>query len=91
MNSDSTLLRYLHAAMLVLNGPQFRYIGEWLAPRSAVLEFETDIDGIYVDGIDMIHWNEAGRIVLFKVMVRPLKALNTIIPLMGARLQTLAG
>ncbi|MBD5633809.1 MAG: nuclear transport factor 2 family protein [Candidatus Eremiobacteraeota bacterium] len=79
--------KYLRAAMVVLNNPTFRYTGEWAGERSAVLEFEVTIDGIYVDGIDMIHWDERGRIVLFKVMVRPLKGLETVIRLMGRELQ----
>jgi hypothetical protein len=46
--------------------------------RDAVLEFETEIDGIVVNGVDMIRWNDEGRIVDFKVMLRPLKAINLI-------------
>ena len=46
--------------------------------RSAVLEFETEIDGITINGIDMIHWDDQDRIVDFKVMVRPLKAINLL-------------
>ena len=78
--------RYLRAAMVVLNVPGFRYVGEWRGERSAVLEFEVTLDGIYVDGVDMIRWNEEGRIVSFKVMMRPLKALNAIMPKMAQQL-----
>ena len=46
--------------------------------RSAVLEFETVIDGITIQGVDIIHWNAEDRIVRFKVMVRPLKAINLL-------------
>lgn len=78
---------YLTAAMHVLsNSDAFHYVGEWFGPTSAVLEFETVIDGIVINGIDMIGWNEAGKIDSFKVMVRPLKAINTLHALMGARL-----
>lgn len=67
---------YLRLALALLNNGAFRYVGEWHAPGSAVLEFEGLIDGVVVNGVDMIFWNEAGRITRFKVMVRPLKAIN---------------
>lgn len=79
--------KYLRAAMAVLNTPNFRYVGEWRSERSAVLEFEVELEGIVVNGVDIIRWNEQGRIVLFKVMMRPLKALNFIMPLMAGQLQ----
>jgi len=78
--------KYLRAAMVVLNNDTFRYVGEWRAERSAVLEFTLSLGPIAVNGVDIIHWNEAGHITLFKVMMRPLKALNTVIPLMAAQL-----
>ena len=55
--------------------------------QSSAIEFETEIDGIVVNGVDIIQWNEAGKIVEFKVMLRPLKAVNLIHQLMGAMLQ----
>lgn len=79
--------KYLRAAMVVLNNPSFRYIDEWVKDRSAVLEFELKIDDIYINGIDLIRWNDDGQIVLFKVMVRPLKGLNMLIDLMGEQLK----
>jgi hypothetical protein len=79
--------RYLHAALHVLNNGNFRYVGEWYGESSAVLEFETVLDGIQVNGVDIIHWDAADRIVRFKVMVRPVKALQTLMPLMAAELQ----
>lgn len=81
---------YLTAAMEVLGNEAFRYVGEWFGPTSAILEFETEIDGIKINGIDMIGWNEAGQINSFKVMVRPLKAINTLHATMGARLSEMA-
>ena len=78
--------KYLTSADRVLGGPGFKYIGEWTAPNSAILEFENVIEGIKVDGIDMITWNDEGQIVHFKVMVRPLKAVNMLHQLMGATL-----
>lgn len=78
-------IKYLTAAAEVLGNPSFRYVGEWSAERSAVLEFECELnDGIKVNGVDIIEWGEDERIVRFKVMIRPLKALNAVVPLMGA-------
>jgi hypothetical protein len=77
---------YLRAAAVVLGNPSFRYLNEWRAERSAVLEFACEIDGISLNGVDMISWNAAGRITHFKVMVRPLKAINLLHQMMGARL-----
>jgi len=78
--------KYLLADMTVLGNDSFRYLGEWTADGSAVLEFATEIDGITINGVDMIAWNAAGKITRFKVMVRPLKAINLLHQLMGARL-----
>ena len=79
--------RYLEAAQQVLMNDSFRYVGEWVGERSAVLEFETMIDGLQLNGVDMIHWDAADRIVRFKVMVRPFKALQALIPLMAKQLE----
>ena len=78
---------YLQAALQVLNNSSFRYLNQWFGADSAVLEFESVVEGITVNGIDMIHWNAAGRIDHFKVMVRPLKAVNKLHELMGRQLQ----
>lgn len=78
---------YLAAALTVLNNDKFRYLGEWFAEDSAVLEFETELDGIVVNGVDMIRWNAHARIVHFKVMVRPLKAVNQLHQMMARALQ----
>ena len=80
-------MAYLHAAMQVLNNPSFRYLNQWFGADSAVLEFECVVDDISVNGIDMIHWNADGRIDHFKVMVRPLKAMNKLHEMMGRELQ----
>ena len=69
---------YLSAAFDVFFNPTFRYVREIVGPADAMLEFETTIDGIAVNGVDLIRWNGDGRIVDFKVMVRPLKAVNLI-------------
>ncbi len=79
-------LKYLTAAIHVLFNASFRYVGEWRAERSAVLEFKTTIEGIEIDGVDILAWDPAGRIVDFKVMARPLKAINLLHRLMAERL-----
>ncbi|CAN5206535.1 nuclear transport factor 2 family protein [soil metagenome] len=78
---------YLGAAFHVFFNPSFRYVREIVGATDAMLEFETEIDGVLVNGIDLISWNEAGQIVEFKVMVRPLKAMNLIHQKMGEMLQ----
>lgn len=76
---------YLAAAMVVL-GPTLRYVEEWYGDRSAVLEFEAELDGMFVQGIDMLRWNNQDRLVEFIVMVRPLRGLEKLIELMGRQL-----
>jgi hypothetical protein len=83
-------LMYLRAAFDVLNNDQFRYLNEWFGDRSAVLEFATECEGIRINGVDMIWWNEAGQITRFKVMVRPLKAINLLHQMMGRTLERMA-
>ncbi len=89
-NGKPLVAKYLRAAMSVLNNPAFRYTDEWSGERSAVLEFEVTIDDMYVNGVDIIRWDESGRIVHFKVMVRPLKGLQKLVAMMGERLQVAA-
>jgi hypothetical protein len=78
--------QYLSAAFLVFFNDTFRYVREVAGPRDAVLEFEVVIDGVHVNGIDMMRWDDEGRIVDFKVMVRPLKAITLIHERMAAML-----
>jgi hypothetical protein len=77
---------YLLAAMAVLGNDSFRYLREIIGERHAALEFSSVIDGVEINGVDLIEWNDAGQIVDFKVMVRPLKAVNTLHALMAAKL-----
>jgi hypothetical protein len=77
---------YLGAAIEVLGNGTFRYLREFRGDHGAVLEFEATIDGIHVNGVDMISWNDAGKIVEFKVMLRPLKAVNLVHQKMAALL-----
>ncbi len=66
---------------------KFRYVKEVLAGNHAVLEFETEMEGKYVNGIDMITCNGEGRIIEFKVMIRPLQAINLLHQQMAAMLK----
>ena len=78
---------YLTAALFVFVNDTFTYVRKVISETDAVLEFQTEIDGILVNGVDMISWNEKGEIVSFKVMLRPLKAINLIHKMMGEMLQ----
>jgi len=79
--------KYLAAAFKVFFNDSFRYVRELQGERDAVLEFETKLDGITINGVDMIKWNDAGKITEFKVMLRPLKAVNLIHQKMAEILQ----
>jgi hypothetical protein len=83
--------KYLAAAGFTLGNDSFRYVGEWQAENSSVLEFTTEIDGIAINGIDMITCDDDGLITHFKVMVRPLKAVNMLHQKMGEMLQKMSG
>jgi hypothetical protein len=85
-----TVVGYLTAAFTVL-GPALRYEREWVGEDSAVLQFRTEVaapdgSGLDVSGVDIITWDDDGRIVDFTVMVRPAKALQAVIEHMGAEL-----
>ena len=76
---------YLRAALKVL-GPSLRYVSQWHDNASAVLEFEADLDGTYVQGVDILRWNAEGKLVSFTVMVRPLRGLQKLVDLMAFQL-----
>jgi hypothetical protein len=78
--------KYLSSAAKVLGGAGFVYTGQWRSDSGVVLEFETEIDGIKLNGVDIIRFADDGRITHFKVMVRPLKAINLLHRLMGEQL-----
>ena len=69
----------------------FRYVKEIISGNHAVLEFETEIDGKFINGIDMITCDEEGRIVEFKVLVRPLQAIQLLHAKMAQMLETMKG
>ena len=81
------VVSYLAGALQVLGGPAFRYTGEYRSDDGAVLEFETAIDGIVINGVDILRFTPDGeRIAQFKVMIRPLKAIQLVHRLMGEAL-----
>ena len=84
-------MAYLSAAGETLGGDTFQYTRIFDCGDKAVLEFECVMDGISVNGIDMIEWDDQGKITDFKVMVRPLKAIQTVHAAMGAMLAKMKG
>lgn len=83
--------QYLAAAGHTLGNDTFRYVGEWHRENSSILEFTAEIDGIKINGIDMISCDDDGLITHFKVMVRPLKAVNMLHQKMGEMLVKMKG
>ena len=83
--------QYLAAAGHTLGNDTFRYVGEWHRENSSILEFTAEIDGIKINGIDMISCDDDGLITHFKVMVRPLKAVNMLHQKMGEMLAKMKG
>ena len=80
------VVAYLAAAAQTLGNDSFRYVRELVDQHCAVLEFTTELDGVHVNGIDLIRFDEDGMIADFKVMVRPLKAVNKVWEQMAAML-----
>jgi hypothetical protein len=79
-------LKYLSAAFYVFFNESFQYVREISSAHDAILEFTVSIDGILVNGVDMLKWNDEGKISEFKVMIRPLKAIQLIHQKMGEML-----
>jgi hypothetical protein len=84
---------YLMGAKQVLGGDgadnPFHYTKQVVAGDTAVLEFETSLGGKYVNGVDVIRCDESGKIVEFRVMLRPLQAINAVHAAMGAMLESM--
>jgi hypothetical protein len=78
-------IMYLNAALQVL-GPTLRYVSQWHDHASAVLEFDADLDGVHVQGVDILRWNDQGKLVSFTVIVRPLRGLQKLVELMAVQL-----
>lgn len=81
------VMLYLLSAAKVLGNDSFRYVREVIEGNDALLEFEAEIDGVHINGIDLIRFDDAGLIKDFKVMVRPVKAVNKLWEMMAAQLQ----
>ena len=81
------VMAYLGAAAQVLGGGSFAYVRELVDGNQVLLEFTNQIGGIYINGIDLIEFDDMGKIKDFKVMVRPMKAMNKLWELMAAQLQ----
>lgn len=81
---------YLSAASHVLMNESFTYVREIIGSKDAMLEFKLELEGIHVNGVDIIHWNDDGKITDFKVMVRPLKAIDVVRNQMAAMLENMA-
>ncbi len=80
------VMAYLVAASHVLGNDKFHYVRELVDGDEVMLEFVTELDGITINGVDIIRFNENGLIIDFKVMVRPLKAVNAVWEMMAAQL-----
>ena len=85
------VMAYLGAAAQTLGNDSFRYAKEIVDGPHVMLEFETEMEGIAVNGIDLITFDEEGLITDFKVMVRPLKAVNKVWEMMGRQLEAMKG
>ncbi|WP_462253756.1 nuclear transport factor 2 family protein [Ekhidna sp.] len=72
------VLAYLLSASNMFEGSGFHYVKELISEKEAILEFNAEIDGIKIDGVDIISWDEEAKITEFKVMLRPLKALEKV-------------
>ena len=81
------VMAYLVAAAQVLGNEAFRYVRELVDGDDMMLEFVTEIDGITINGVDIIRFDDAGQISDFKVMVRPLKAINKVWEMMATQLE----
>ena len=81
------VMLYLLSAAKVLGNESFTYVREIIDGNDALLEFTSMIDGIHINGIDLIRFDDEGKIIDFKVMVRPVKAVNKLWDMMAAQLQ----
>lgn len=85
------VMLYLLSAAKVLGNESFTYVREMIDGNDAMLEFTSEIDGIVINGIDLIRFDDQGKIIDFKVMVRPVKAVNKLWEMMAAQLRAAAG
>ena len=85
------VMLYLLSAAKVLGNESFTYVREIVDGNDALLEFTSEIDGILINGVDLIKFGDQGKIIDFKVMVRPIKAVNKLWEMMAAQLQSASG
>ena len=79
----ATAAAYLRAAEHMFAGTGFHYVNKWIDTHSAVLEFAAEVDGVVVEGVDILHWNDAGQLTTVKVMMQPYKAIQTVVAKMA--------
>jgi hypothetical protein len=87
----AVVMAYLVAASHVLGNDSFHYVRELVDGDEMMLEFVTELDGIAINGVDIIRFNDEGQIIDFKVMVRPLKAINKVWEMMATQLAAAKG
>lgn len=80
-------MQYLLSAGMVFSDTKFKYVHEMESGNRMVLEFEAEMDGKHINGVDIIDFNDVGLITEFKVMVRPLQAVNMLWQEMGKQLE----
>lgn len=90
-NGKFLTMFYLTGALQVLGNEKFHYAREVVGANDAALEFETELDGIYVNGVDLLKWNDVGQVIEFKVMLRPLKAIQMVRQRMAELLNKMSG
>lgn len=78
---------YLSAAFNVLLNDTFKYVREVHSGNNSIMEFKLDIEGVLINGVDMVTWSESGKIIDFQVMVRPLQGMNKLHEKMQAMLE----
>lgn len=84
------VVNYLTGAFHLFSNADFHYVRDIVGEENAMLEFEATIDGVHINGVDIIRWNADGQITDFKVMLRPLKAVNLVQQKMNEMLKSLA-
>lgn len=84
------VMAYLLSASKMFEETGFHYVKELIGKNEAVLEFNAEIEGIVIDGIDIISWNDEGLITEFKVMIRPLKAIEKVGEKMKTQLENMS-
>ena len=82
---------YLQAAAEIIANDSFKYVREVVDKQNAILEFETEINGLSVHGVDMLQFTTDGKLKEIKVMIRPLKGVNVVHQKMAEYLEKIKG